>query len=433
MQPGMIWRRGYTCLVCAILAALPAAAQGPPRATPVVVTPVTTADVPPSIRLVGTVLADRRAVIAAEVDGIIAEFVAQEGQFLHAAEVICRIDPEVPRLRLAEAEAELAQRRATLEELEAGERAEDIQRLEAIVGELEAVLDKWEFERKWVAGLAANAQATAKEQHDVEMEVRAAQRRLTAAQAARDKARNGARPEELARARQAVHAQEAAVGRLQRDLEKAQIRAPFDGFVVTKRTEIGEWIDGGGPVCEMVAIETVKIRVDAPEHVIPFAVAGAPASVEVDALQASRAARIARVIPLAAAGARTFPIEIDLPNEKHELLPGMFVWANVPAGPPGQRLMASRDALVARGTAKQVFVIRPGADGANTALPLNVTTGLEIAGAVEIQAAGLQPGDLLVSRGNERLYGPTPVTFEPPAAASASSSAPASPDGPPQH
>jgi multidrug efflux pump subunit AcrA (membrane-fusion protein) len=149
-----------------------------------------------------------------------------------------------------------------------------------------------------------------------------------------------------------------------------------------------------------------------PERDIVFARTGEPASVEIEALGETRLGAITRVIPLAAEAARTFPVEIDLPNTDHRLLPGMFVWAHVPAGPRGKRLLVSKDAIVAQGPSKTVFVVRPSPDPkqpGEVAMPVSVTTGLELPGEVEINAPGLMAGDRVVTRANERLHGPTPV------------------------
>lgn len=384
--------------------------QGP---TPVIVSGAVMRDIPPSLRLVGTVRPAKSATVAAEVAGVIGSFDAYEGQFLQQGAVICRVDPEMARLRLAEAQATFASLEATLAELKAGERPEELRRWEGVVGEAEAGLKKWDFERQRVKDLLARGQSSDKEMHDAEMEYAAATGRAAQARAQLDRAKNGARAEELARAQQNVAAQRAVVERLQRDVRKTEVRAPFDGAVIAQHTEVGEWIDAGGPVCEMVAIETVKIRVDVPEGAVQFARAGAPASVEIEALVESHTTSIARVIPQATPAARTFPVEVDLPNADHKLLPGMFVWVHVPSGPVGQRLMVTKDAIVAHGTNKQIYVVRPGEGGAHMALPLPVTTGLEIVGEVEVQAEGLKPGDSVVSRGNERLSGPTPVIPQP--------------------
>lgn len=389
-------------------------AQGQPHGpTPVVVVPIVERDLPAALRLVGTVQPQRSAVVAAEVAGVVAELPANEGDSLKQGEVICRLDAHTAELHLTEAQARLGTLRKQLEELEAGPRAEVRRQLAASMEEAKAIFEKWEFERRRVNDLAQQNQASAKEIHDTEMEYLAAKQRLTWATAAHEIAVNGTRPEELARARFDVAAQEAVVKRLERDLAKTQIAAPFDGFLVAKRTEVGEWIDAGGAVCEMVAIDTVKVRADVPEAAIPYAVAGSPASVTIEALGRSLAAKVSRVIPRATPAARTFPVEIDLSNGDHTLLPGMFVWVHVACGPAGKRLLVNKDAIVPRGTAKQLYVIRPGPQGGELAVPLDIETGLEVNGEIEVRGPGLSAGDKVVVRANERLYGPTPVVSRP--------------------
>jgi len=71
--------------------------------------------------------------------------------------------------------------------------------------------------------------------------------------------------------------------------------------------------------------------------------------------------------------------------------------------------MVNTDAIVPRGTDKQVFVIRPGRGDGQMAIPVAISTGLERGAEVEIRSAELKAGDLVVCRANERLFGPTPV------------------------
>ncbi len=389
---------------------------------PVVVAPIQERTIPASLRLVGTTLAERTSVVASEVAGLVARWTVEEGDFVRSGAVICELDEAPARLRLAEAEGRLASLRARLQELENGTRPEELRRIEASVAEAQAVFEKWKLEHQRVSELFAQQRSNLKEMNDTEMDFLAAQRRLAQAQAALEMARNGPRQEEIAAARAEVAAQEAVVRRLERDLERSKIRAPFDGFVLARRAELGEWVAVGGPACEMVAMEKIRVRVDVPESAIRFARPGAQATVEIEALGKSCSAPISRVIPRAAPAARTFPIEIDLPNAEHTLLPGMFVWAHVPCGPAGPRLMASKDAVVVRGPSRLVFVLRPGEGGMQMATPVPVSAGLEAEGLVEISAPDLKPGDLVVTRANERLYGPTPVI--------PMSSVPGSPDGP---
>ncbi len=395
------------------LGALNSAGQPGGGGMPVVVTPIVEREIPATVRLVGTVTADRSAVVASEVGGIIARFESDRGTYLRSGQTICVLDSAVAELKLAEAQAQLGSVRARLAELENGTREEELRRWEASQAEAQALYDKWDFERKRIAKLYEGGQSNEKERHDTEMEYLAASRRLAAIKAQLDEARNGPRPEAIARARHDVAAAQALVSRLARDVEKTTVAAPFDGFVVEKRTEVGEWIEAGGAVCEFVALDRVRVRADVPEAAIAHARVGSEATVEVEALGRIVAGAVSRVIPRAAPTARTFPVEIDVANADHALLPGMFVWAHVSAGPSSKRLMVSKDALVTRGGVRQIFVVREGAGGMQMATPIAVETGLERAGEIEIRTGEAAAGDLVVIRANERLYGPTPVAFLP--------------------
>lgn len=375
----------------------------------VAVDPVVEQELPATLRLVGTVRPDKTSTIAAEVEGVIRELHVEEGTFLKQGDIIVILDDANARYRLEEAEARLASLQAELDELVNGTRREELDRWRAAVEEAAAIRDKWEYERLRVEDLYKRGQTNQKEYHDAQMEHQAAVRRHAQLAAQLEEAVNGARPEAVLRARANLAAQQSMVNRLRRDVTMTCVRAPFDGFVTRKRTEIGQWIDAGGPVCEMIAVETVRVRVDVPASAFAYCRTGALASVEIEQPRASYEAEITRVIPQADPSARTFPIEIDLSNANHVLLPGMFVWAYVPAGAPGKRLLVNKDAIVQRGQLKQIFVVR-GGDGAQpTAYPLNVTTGMEMRGMVEVQAIGLRAGEMVVCRGNEHLFMPTPV------------------------
>ncbi len=424
---------GSTVLVVtALLLSKLADAQGM-GPMPVVVETVVERDLPPTLRLVGTVRPDRFAVVAAEVAGRIDAFVADEGQAVKAGDVIARVEAIVPTLRRDEARATLAALRARLAELEQGERPEELSRIEAMIGEGNAMVAKWKFEAERTKALYESNSSSEKERVDAAAELAAAQRRVAQMEAQLDMARKP-RPEVVLRVRQEVAAQEAVLARFEHDVEKTAIRAPFDAVITSKRSEAGAWIEVGGPVAEIISLTTVRVRVDVPENAIAFARVGAPASLEIEALGKDLTATISRCIPLANSTARTFPVEIDVPNSDRALFAGLFVWAQVPAGPTEKRLMVSKDALVARGGSKQIFVIRTMApDQPPMAMPLPVKAGLEVAGQVAVQADGLKAGDQVVVRANERLYGPMPVLpravgeGEP---GTPPSSAPAGPGGP---
>ena len=90
--------------------------------------------------------------------------------------------------------------------------------------------------------------------------------------------------------------------------------------------------------------------------------------------------------------------------------------------------MVTKDAIVSQGERKQIFVLRPGKDGATMAMPVSVRTGVEVGDEVEILTKQVRAGDRVVCRANENLHGPTAVIATPSAASQPAKPAAASAD-----
>jgi RND family efflux transporter MFP subunit len=184
----------------------------------------------------------------------------------------------------------------------------------------------------------------------------------------------------------------------------------YDGYVVQKHTELGQWVNAGGPVVEFIDLETVLVRIDVPESAIQAAQVGRQVSVLVEALGETFRGKIKHVIPQADVRARTFPIEVELPNADHRLKGGMFVRARVPAGPTEESLVVPRDAVLLRQGSDLVVAVVPSPAGEGMmAMPVPVKLGAEVDDWVAVSGAMLQAGAPVAIKGHDRVYGPQPV------------------------
>ena len=68
------------------------------------------------------------------------------------------------------------------------------------------------------------------------------------------------RKPQLAEARAAVQAAEAALQEAERDLERTRIRVPYDGLVRSKLVDVGQYVAPGTPLGVTFAIDTAEIR-----------------------------------------------------------------------------------------------------------------------------------------------------------------------------
>ena len=388
-------------LVVAISGPNVAVSQPPP--VKVVLEQAKTVDAPITITLVGTVRPARSSRVASELSGVVAQMDVREGDQVEEKKPLCSLNVDSLRLQIASAESRLKALKARHEELLAGTRKEDIARFEALYEEAIAERDRWKFERERVEKLYSGADANAKEIYDTRASHLAAEQRRIAAQAAYDLAKAGSRKETIAQAAFEVAEQQATVERLQSDLQKAVIRAPFKGHIVSRAVEVGEWVPAGGAIVTMIELASVLVWVDVPEDVLPHLAPGDPSRVKIDALGRTFEGEVKHVMREADRTARTFPVEIELQNPQGLLAAGMFARATLQAGPSRTVLAVPKDAVVTSDGIDRVGLVIQGKDGP-MAMLAPVTVGMSVGDWITVTSPNLKDGDWVVVRGTENLF-----------------------------
>jgi RND family efflux transporter MFP subunit len=407
---------------------VPAAAQAP-GPVPVVAGRVATMDLASGQSFVGTVLPARSSDVGSAVDGRLVEFPIVDGQHVADGEPIAGLLRGLLEIERRGAVAELDRRRQELAELEAGSRPEEIDQARAIVAGFEARLAYAKSRLARLARLAERGTSTVDEFQDAQTDLQAIEAQLAGSKAALALAEAGPRAEEIAQAAAAVAAQEAEVERIDDQLGKHTIRAPFAGWVVERFTEKGQWLSRGGLVARIAELDRVKIVAQVPEMSVRFLKPGTEVRLEFDAAPDQEwIGQLARVVPQADVLSRSFPVEVLLENRVVDGQPvlqgGMLARAWLPVGKTGSVTVVPKDAVVLGVSRPFVYAIdvAPGASGSapaagattGTVRPVEVSLGAAVEGHVEIRG-GLEPGQLVVTRGNERLRPGMSVAFQPPA------------------
>lgn len=349
-------------ILAAVAVAAPSAAQ-PPGAgpSPVGFTAARQHEVRPTVRLSGSVEARRASIVASEVAGLVVELAAREGDFL-------RQGAPLVRLRLENLELRLAARRADLREAEA---------------RLDLAAQTLERSRELFAEQVVSRQTL----DDATSEYAAWEGR--------------------------VESLKAEIARVEDDLERSTVRAPYTGVVVREHTQVGEWLAIGGPVVEVVDLEELEAVLDVPERYFASLQEGTPARVTFEAVPGLEVrGKITAIIPRANLQTRTFPVKVRFPNRGHRVGVGMLAQVDFPVGEAVQALIVPKDAVIQRGPRSLLYRIGDG----EKVEEVEVATG-NAAGAWVAVEGPLSAGDRVVTRGNERLrpgqqVAPSPVDYE---------------------
>lgn len=394
----------------------PAPAQ-PPQSVPVVVARIERQELALGQSFVGTVYPARVSDVGSAVDGRVMKLPVLEGQHVAAGQPIAELLRGLLEIEKAGAVAELDRRRQVLAELEAGSRPEEIDQRRAAVQGLEARAEYARSRLERLRRLAERGTSTADELLDGETEFRQVEADLRSGRAALELAEAGPREEQIAQAAAAVAAQEAEVERIDDQLGKHTIRSPFEGWVVDRFTEEGQWLSRGGLVARIAELSRVEVEVQVPEVAITSLATGMDVRLEFDAARDQTwIGRVERVVPQADLLSRSFPVKVMLENRvvngQPVLRGGMLARAWLPVGKTGLATIVPKDALVLGSGQPLVYVVDPaaGLPEAGTVRPVRVSLGATVGGGVEISGP-IEPGSLVVVRGNERLRPGMNVTF----------------------
>jgi multidrug efflux pump subunit AcrA (membrane-fusion protein) len=372
------------------------------------VAPVVQQAIAQPVTFVGTVEPRRRSLVASEVEGIVDEVRVDEGQQVQANETLVQLRQESLNLALQARRAASERARQELAELKNGTRPEVIEEARAAVREAEAELDRATREKQRQLGLNVRGVAALQVREDAETTFRVAQERLMRVKASYELAVRGPRAERIAQAEAQLLTAQAELARLQYDLNRTQVKAPFAGFVVHKRTEVGQWLARGDPVVTLIELNKAHITVPIPERYVSYVQVGTTAHVQFDAVpQATATGTVIRIIPQANES-RTFPVTVEVDNPDTTIKSGFFARVTLPIGERHDALLVPKDAIVAQGPRLIVFAVR---DGKAVPVPIERSSFYE---GWAVVTGAVQPGEAVVIRGNERLRPGQPVQIAAP-------------------
>ena len=314
----------------------------------------------------GYVVARRKAVVSAKIQGRLADLRVEEGSRVEQGEVIARLEGQDYQ---AQVESQRAQ----------------VQRSEADLAEYQRQLR--------LAEELAHDDVLAKDQYE------AAQSRVRIAEAA-------------------LRQSQAQLALAQAQLENTLIRAPFAGVVVKKMAEVGESVapippgvnisTSSGAIVALADLDTLEVEADVSESNVAKLRADQPAEVTVEAFPDRQYRAVLRqIIPTADRTRATVMVKVTILDKDQDLKPEMsarvtFLEMEGGGEPTSaedrtQQVTVPVEALVTRDGETVVFLVRDG-----RAAQRVVVKGLERQGQVAIKQ-GLSGGETLVVNPPEAL------------------------------
>jgi len=253
----------------------------------------------------GAIAARDEAAISAEGEGgRVSALNAEVGDRVKAGQVLARLDTSLVAPQVASLEASLQESKANAAVAEA-----DYRRAQAVAST--GALSAQEIERRGAAAIAAGAKV-----------------KVVSAQLAEAQAR----------------------------LRRTDVRAPFDGIVLTRSAEVGQLAGpGGAPLFRLGRAGGIEMRGNVAERDLPRLAPGQPARVRVTGVEQAFEGKVRLIGAVIDPQTRLGSVRIDLPANR-DLRPGAFARGEISVG-SGRRPLLPQTAVMSDTTGNYVFVV----------------------------------------------------------------------------
>jgi len=344
-----------------------------------------------TLRLTGSLAADDKSEVGSNAAGNVAETRVDRGSFVKKGDVLVQIDPRDAQNALAEGMNAAEELRVRLD-LDEGQqfRVDDVPEVAAA----KIAMD--------LAEKTLHRDEKLQKQNAISLE--------TFDQAATEY-RSAVQRYYLARrvARQLERCYRSAVTHLdtlRKAVDDCTIRAPMDGWVAERSISVGERIIAmfpGAKLVTLLRIDPLRLSLTVPQQEMARIKVGQAVTFQTDAFPGRQFTGTVRYIsPIVTADSRSLCVEAIVPNPKAELLPGLFVTAELQLNEKQTELYVPAVAVCNRGDVAAVFVVRDDAVreqivslGERDGSRIRVLSGLAAGDVVATNTAGLHDGDAI--------------------------------------
>jgi multidrug efflux pump subunit AcrA (membrane-fusion protein) len=294
------------------------------QAKEVEVTPVVYRDFARQVESTGSLMPRNQATLRALVEGPLEAVWVDIGDRVQQGKTLAKTRPAEAQLAVDSAEAARETARASLNELLAWRRSEEIQMLEAMTARAEAEYDRLQNERDRAATLLERGAISKSEWEQARTAADTAEANLRVASEELIIARNGPTPEAIEVFQSRLEERNTALAQAQQQLEDTSLVAPYDGVITGRFLNPGDYVKRGDRVLEITDLSYLEAEMKIPERHSALVKSGIPVLLHIDSLSTQRKGEIIAVNDAIDLSTRTFLIKVGVDNSDESIKAGTF-------------------------------------------------------------------------------------------------------------
>ncbi len=184
----------------------------------------------------------------------------------------------------------------------------------------------------------------------------------------------------------------------QSNCSEVTVTSPIAGKIAALNVRVGEIASQQVPAAVVVSLNPAKIKLNMPESLVGNIKLGQKVKVEIAAIGKTLEGTITSVAPKADQQTKSFPVEVQIPNNDQKIFAGMVAKLQLSTGTVKNAIAVPHDAVIDDNGIKKIFVVEDG-----VAKERIVTLGVKSIDKVQI-VEGLKENEQVIVKGN-RLVG----------------------------
>jgi HlyD family secretion protein len=277
----------------------------------------------------GYIIPQQQILVSPQVSGRIVELNFAEGMRVDVGYVLARLDRTEYEADFDRVEAQVAAAQSRLDELEVGNRPDEIRQAEAELNEAVEQLEQADRQLVRTKDLRTQKIATQQALEEAQTSVDQIRQRTDKLRAALQLMREGARKERRLIAAAELKQAQAELVRSRWRLDNTIIRAPIAGTVLKKNAELGNLVNpvafnGSFSLCDVADLSKLEVDLNIQERDLPKVFKGQKCKVRVEAFpDRVYSGVVSRLMPIAdrAKGALPVRVKVSVPAEEE----GMYL------------------------------------------------------------------------------------------------------------
>ena len=195
-----------------------------------------------------------------------------------------------------------------------------------------------------------------------------------------------------------------SLAQLQKQLDKTNVRAPFNGTIDQIITDQGSLVNiGQSPLMRIVNTSDMYVKADVPENYLGKVNKGSEVLVDFISIGKTYTGKIRQVSNYINPDNRSFSIQVALPNKDNMLKPNLIATIKLNDYISNNTIVIP-NSIVQKNSNNEslIFIYTPEQNNSGTVKQTVIKTGKEQNGSIEV-LDGLKPGDMIVIEGARTL------------------------------